>query len=96
MSKARCVSLRSYRAFRFEIVDDGGLGWCVTIHPPTGMRPGGGGDAFSIRNTIPNGLAALLAAARKAVDSRVAHPDWRRAPEGSPRADGSRDPAASG
>ncbi len=81
MPKVRSVSTRSYRAHRFEILDDGGLGWIVTIRPPGGVRRTAGRDnAIRLRNSVPNGLATLLEEARQQVDRLLDGPDWSRAP----------------
>jgi hypothetical protein len=61
------VQVRTYRGHRLELRDDGGTGWTVAVHPPGGD----GGPTDMLRNSVPNGLTALLAEAKHRVDRRL-------------------------
>lgn len=81
MAKVRSVSVRTYRAHRFEILDDGGLGWIIVIRAPVG--PDSVIDStqpIRLRNSVPNGLATLIEEARRQVDRMLDGSDWSRAP----------------
>ena len=72
MARPTAVQVRTYRGHRLELRDDGGTGWTVAVHPPGGGQGGdGGAPAEVLRNSVPNGLAALLAEAERRVDRRL-------------------------
>lgn len=81
MAKVRSVSVRTYRAHRFEIRDDGGLGWIITIHAQQG-RDGvlSGAAGVRLRNKVPNGLEPLIEEARQQVDRALDGPSWSAFP----------------
>jgi hypothetical protein len=66
MTRSTTVEVRTYRGHRLEVRDDGGDGWIVSIYPVAG-----GALPEAIRNSIPNGLATLLAEAEQRVDWRL-------------------------
>ncbi|TDG16184.1 hypothetical protein [Paracraurococcus ruber] len=61
----RQVEIRSLRDCRVEILDDGGDGWMVVVHTPDPR------DQLVMRNSVPHGLAALLAEAEAYVNRRA-------------------------
>jgi hypothetical protein len=67
MRRERGIQIHSYRGHRIEVRDDGGDGWAVVVHPRLGDR----GAAATLRSGMPNGLAGLLAEARRRVDRRL-------------------------
>ena len=68
MARPTTVQVRTYRGHRLELRDDGGTGWTVAVHPPGGDD---GAPPVVLRNSVPNGLAALLAEAKRRVDRRL-------------------------
>jgi hypothetical protein len=67
MRREMGIQIHSYRGHRIEVRDDGGDGWAVAVHP----RPGDHGAPETLRSGMPNGLAGLLAEARRQVDRRL-------------------------
>ena len=67
MGRETGIQVHSYRGHRIEVRDDGGDGWAVTVHP----RPGDHGAPETLRSGMLNGLAGLLAEARRRVDRRL-------------------------
>ena len=65
MPRRRHVALHTYRHHRIEVHDDGGRGWELTIH----ALDDGGREV--LRNSVPNGLWALVEEARARVDRRL-------------------------
>ncbi len=72
MPKLRQVTVRTHRAYRLEIVDDGGDGWTVAIYAPDGS------DKSVLRTSVPAGLASLLEEARSRIDRRLDSQPWHR------------------
>jgi hypothetical protein len=68
--KRRTVAVHvvSYRAYRFEVLDEVGTGWQVVLHPPTDS----GAAREVLRTACPDGLAPLLAEARGRVEQLLA------------------------
>jgi hypothetical protein len=60
------IQVHSYRGHRIEVRDDGD-GWAVLVYPRSGDR----GAPETLRSGMPNGLAGLLAEARRQVDRRL-------------------------
>ena len=67
MRRETGIQVHTYRGHRIEVRDDGGDGWAVVVHP----RPGDHGAPETLRSGTPNGLAGLLAQARRQVDRRL-------------------------
>jgi hypothetical protein len=67
MPRATAVQVCIYRDHRLELRDDGGTGWTVAIYAPCGRNA----PLEVLRNSVPNGLATLLAAVRWQVDRRL-------------------------
>jgi hypothetical protein len=78
MTRPTTVEVRTHRGHRLEVRDDGGEGWIVAVHPPRGGAP-----PEVLRNGVPNGLAALLAEARRRVDRRLDGAPDGAAPRGA-------------
>jgi hypothetical protein len=66
MTRSTTVQVRTYRGHRLEVRDDGGDGWIVSIYLVKG-----GALPEALRNSVPNGLATLLAEAERRVDRRL-------------------------
>ena len=66
MRREAGIQVHTYREHRNEVRDDGGDGWAVVVHPRLGDR----GAPETLRSGTLNGLADLLAQARRWVDRR--------------------------
>jgi hypothetical protein len=66
MARSTTLQVRTYRGHRLQLRDDGATGWTIAIHSACRNAA-----PVLLRNSVPSGLATLLAEAERRVDRRL-------------------------